>query len=270
MAHSVWVGMDREVQEQLSLQVDLSLQRHHDFMVQHGLGGCRDVVDIGTGSGRFLACVASRHPTIKFHGFDDKPHMLRAAARFDLPNIEWSHADAFDSRAADLLRAADGVLLRNVILHLPNTAKSLQQILRAAKPGTRAWIFDVDLDHCICVPDSAAFQYFLDLVQRFSEKSGVETRTGALLPPILDASGFDVDGMVVEPFNNREIESARFSEYLLREASLYHYSLYGTPGATELSPLHELLVAAAGDRSQFVQYGMVMVAAKKRSSEGAA
>ena len=270
MAHSVWVGMDKEVQEQLSLQVDLSLQRHHDFMVEHGLGGCRDVVDIGTGSGQFLACVASRHPKITFHGFDDKPHMLQAAASFDLPNIEWSHADAFDSRAAHLLRAADGVLMRNVILHLSDTAKSLQQILGATKPGTRAWIFDVDLDHCICVPDSAAFHYFLDLVRKYSEKCGVETRTGALLPSILDANGFDVDGMVVEPFNNREIESACFSGYLLREASLYHYSLYGTPGTTELLPLRDLLVSADGDRSQFVQYGMVMVAAKKRSSEGAA
>jgi len=256
--------MEQEVQKQLSLQVELSLQRHHDFMVEHGLECCKDVVDIGTGSGEFLASIAREHPTIRFCGLDDKPHMLRAAASFDLPNLRWSHADAFDSHTADLLSTADGVLMRNVILHLPNTASSLQEILRATRPGTRVWIFDVDLDHCRCIPDSAAFRSFLHLVQKFCEESGVEIRTGALLPPILSANGFDVDGMAVEPFNNRDIEGTRFTEYLLREASLYHYVLYGTPGTTELVPFRELLYISARDASHFLQYGMVMVSAEKR------
>lgn len=264
MTHSVWVGMEQEVQKQLSLQVELSLPRHHDFMVEHGLERCRQVVDIGTGSGRFLACVARQHPTIEFHGLDDKPHMLQAAANFDLPNLHWSRADAFDSHTAALLSTADGVLMRNVILHLPNTASSLQDILRATRPGTRVWIFDVDLDHCRCIPDSAAFRSFLDLVQKFCEESGVEIRTGALLPPILSANGYDVDGLAVEPFNNRDIEGTRFAEYLLREASLYHYVLYGTPGTGELLPFRELLFSNARDASHFLQYGMVMVAAEKR------
>jgi SAM-dependent methyltransferase len=257
--------MDQEVQQQLALQVTLSFQRHHDFMIEHGLARCRDVVDIGTGSGRFLVGVASRHPTIKFHGVDDQSHMVRAAADFDLPNIDWSHADAFDSEAATLLSAADGVLMRNVILHLPNTASSLQEILQATRPGTRVWIFEVDLDHCSCVPDSAAFRHFLAMVQEFCGRSGVEIRTGALLPDMLAANRYEVAGMAVEPFNNREIPGPRFAEYLLREASLYHYALYGTPGTTELLPLRELLFGKARDGSQFVQYGMVMVAAEKQS-----
>jgi SAM-dependent methyltransferase len=257
--------MDREVQQQLSLQVDLSFQRHHDFMIEHGLERCRDVVDIGTGSGRFLACVASRHPSIEFHGIDDQSRMVRSAATFDLPNIEWSHVNAFDSHATNLLSAADGVLMRNVILHLPNTSSSLHQILQATRAGTRVWIFDVDLDHCRCVPDSAAFQYFLTLVRKFSERNGVEIRTGARLPPMLTANRYDVAGIVIEPFNNREIAGTRFAEYLLREASLYHYALYGTPGTTELFPLREFLFRKAGDGSQFMQYGMVMVAAQKQS-----
>jgi SAM-dependent methyltransferase len=256
--------MDREVEEQLSLQVDLSFQRHRDFMIAHGLEGCRDVVDVGTGSGRFLACVASKHPTIRFHGLDDKPHMLRAAAACDLPNIDWTLADAFDARAAELLAAADGVLMRNLILHLPDTARSLQAILQAVRPGTRLWIFDVDLDHCSCAPSSDAFQQFLDMVQRFCEESRVAIRTEALLPAILAANHFHVDRIVVEPFNNSHIERAQFAEYLLREASLYHYALYGTPGTLELSALRELLFSDLGDSFSLVQYGMVMLAAERQ------
>ncbi len=265
MTDSVWVGMGQEIQRQLSLQVDLSFQRHHDFMVEHGLERCGNLVDIGTGSGRFLAGIASEHPTIEFRGIDDKAHMLQAATGFDLPNIGWSRADALDRRTADLLRWADGVLMRNIVLHLPNTPAALREILGAARTGTRLWIFDVDLDHCRCVPDSAAFRGFLSLIHAFCERSGVEIRTAARLPRILAANGFEVTGMVVEPFNNQVIEGPRFAEYLMREASLYHFSVHGTPGTAELQPLHELLLANAGGASQFVQYGMVMLAAEKRS-----
>jgi SAM-dependent methyltransferase len=256
--------MGQEIQRQLSLQVDLSFQRHHAFMVEHGLEHCRNLVDIGTGSGRFLASIAREHPAIDFHGIDDKAHMLQAATGFDFPNIGWSHANALDRQTAELLRGADGVLMRNIVLHLPNTSASLREILGATRPGTRLWIFDVDLDQCQCVPDSAAFQGFLSLVHAFCERSGVEIRTAARLPQILATSGFEVTGVAVEPFNNQAIEGPRFAEYLVREASLYHFAVHGTPGTAELQPLRELLRGNAGGPSQFVQYGMVMVAAEKR------
>jgi hypothetical protein len=122
----------------------------------------------------------------------------------------------------------------------------------------------VDVDHCRCIPESAAFRGFLSLVQTFCERSGVEIRTAARLPRILAANGFDVTGAVVEPFNNQAIEGPRFAEYLMREASLYHFAVHGTPGIAELRPLRELLRGNAGGPSQFVQYGMVMLAAEKR------
>jgi SAM-dependent methyltransferase len=257
--------MGLEIQRQLSLQVDLSFQRHHDFMVEHGLERCRNLVDIGTGSGRFLAGIAREHPTIECYGIDDKAHMLQAAMDFDLPNLGWSRAHALDRQTAELLRWADGVLMRNIVLHLPNTSDSLREILGATRPGTRLWVFDVDLDHCQCVPDSAAFRGFTSLVHAFCKRSGVELRTAARLPRILAANGFEVAGVVVEPFNNQAIEGPRFAEYLMREASLYHFSVHGTPGTAELQPLSELLLGNTGGASQFVQYGMVMLAAEKRS-----
>jgi SAM-dependent methyltransferase len=264
MTHSFWEGMDHEIQKQLSLQVDLSLRRHHDFMVAHGLQGCGHVVDLGTGSGRFLASVAAQHPTIEFHGIDDKPHMVRAAAGHRLPNVDWCQSDALSERAAQLLRTADGVLMRNIVLHLPNTATALGQILKGTRPGTRLWVFDVDLDECRCVPDSPAFQAFLGWVREFCGRGGVEIRTGAELPAILAANGFAVDEVAVEPFNSRAINRSQFAEYLLREASLYYFALYGRPAGNELHPLRELLTRHGGDGSHFVQYGMVMVGAEKR------
>jgi len=85
-----------------------------------------------------------------------------------------------------------------------------------------------------------------------------------MLPPILDECGFDVEDVMVEPSNNCGIHKKRFGEYLMREASLYHYILHGSPGIEDLETLRELLERQATDDSQLLQYGMVMVSAVKR------
>jgi hypothetical protein len=136
-------------------------------------------------------------------------------------------------------------------------------MLSGVQPGTRLWVLDLDTDYCVCEPADAAFEKFVDLVQKFCDTNGVEIRTGALLPPILEACGFKVDEVAVEPFNNQEIEPEIFTEYLLREALLYHYNLYGTPGTEELQPLRDFLGQNATSNLHFVQYGMVMVSAVK-------
>jgi SAM-dependent methyltransferase len=263
---SLWANLDDAIQKQLSLQVDLSLQRHHDFMVRHGLDLCRDVVDLGTGSGKFLGEIAKRHPATRFHGVDNKRYMVQDAEAIRLSNVEWVCADALDGQTAGLLSRTDGVLMRYFVLHLPDTASSLRKILSATRPATRLWVFDLDIAHCECVPAARAFSGFVGLVKRFCDRNGVEIRTGAFLPPILDACGFEVAEVAIEPFNNREVDSARFTEYILREAFLYHSLLQGTSDTKELAPLREFLNKKVKDASQFIQYGMVMVAAVKRSA----
>jgi SAM-dependent methyltransferase len=265
MAGSVWVEMDDEIQRQLALQVELSLDRHEGFLVQHGLAQCDRVVDVGTGSGRFLRGIAVRHQQIHFTGIDNKANMIEIAGAEDAPNVDWLLADALESATVKAVGQADGILMRYFVLHLPETRSSLVRILADARPGTRLWILDLDIDNNMCVPPDGAFSDFVDLVRRFCDLNGVEIRTGALLPDILTACRFDTVDIVAEPFNNREIDPARLSEYLMREASLYHYHLYGSRGERELSPLREFLEKRASDPNSLVQYGMVMIAAVKRS-----
>lgn len=262
--NNVWLDMDREIQEQLALQVALSLSRHYMFLVAHGLSECRCVVDIGTGSGLFLSEIASRNPLIRFHGVDNQPHMIHAARARRLPNLQWLRADALDSRTSRLLSTAEGILMRYFVLHLPDTKVALKKILASAPAGARLWVLDLDTDHCRCEPPNAVFDAFVHLVREFCDRSAVEIRTGTVLPPILDACGLEVEDVVVEPFNNREIDTRRFAEYLMREASLYHHILRGTPGIEELRPLRELLDRQVNDGSPLLQYGMVMLSAVKR------
>lgn len=266
MGIDVWLDMDRVIQDQLALQVELSFRRHHNFMAAHGLDRCRDVVDVGTGNGQFLREVAALHPATRFHGIDNKSHMVDAAKSHARANIEWVMADAMDSETSRLLGKSDGAIMRYFVLHLPETRVSLQKMLSSLRDGTRLWVMDLDIDHCRCEPPNSAFSEFVNLVQAFCDREAVAIKTGTMLPPILEACGFEVDALMTEPFNNREIDPMHFADYLCREASLYHYSLYGTPGTEELRPLREFLVHQACLDSQFVQYGMVMLSAQKRSS----
>ena len=190
--------------------------------------------------------------------------MIDAAESHARGNIDWVLADALDSKTSRFLGEADGVIMRYFVLHLPDTRASLQKMLTNLRPGARLWVIDIDTDHCRCEPPNSAFNWFVELVQAFCDHNAVEIKTGTLLPPILEACGFDIDDVVAEPFNNREVDPMRFATYLCREASLYHYSLHGTPGTDEMRALRVFLEQHAPGDSQFVQYGMVMLSATKR------
>lgn len=265
MNDSVWIDMDDEIQRQLALQVELSLDRHEAFLVAHGLGDCRRVADVGTGNGRFLREFAIRHPGVNFTGIDNKEHMIEAASGDELPNIKWVLTNALSDVTMEVVRQSDGILMRYFVLHLPETADSLRRILKDSAEGTRLWVLDLDIDNNRCTPKDEAFTDFVELVQQFCDTNGVEIRTGVRLPGILASCGFDVTDVVAEPFNNKHIAPACFTDYLMREASLYHYHLHGSPGKEELAALRNFLARRAADPAYLIQYGMVMMAAVKRS-----
>lgn len=264
MSGSVWLDMNTKIQRQLALQVSLSLDRHDTFLDQHGLETCGIVIDVGTGSGQFLKEVATRYPGIRFVGIVNKPHMVEAASNHAVSNVDWVLADALDDATAQAVERADGILMRYFLLHLQDTCSSLKRLLDSARPGTRLWIMDLDLDNNICDPPSQVFADFVGLVQRFCDDIKVDIRTGSHLPAFLDACGFDVDEVAPEPFNSKEVERVVFIEYVMREALLYHYHLYGSPGEKQLQPLREFLEGLVSDQDQFVQYGMVMISATRR------
>lgn len=264
MGGSAWLDMQSVIQDQLSLQVRLSYDRHHAFMAAHGLGRVESVADLGTGDGLFLSCLARDHPAVRFCGIDDKPHMIKAARAREATNVDWVLADALAPETRERIGRAGGVLMRYFILHLPGTREALGRILRRARLGTRLWVFDLDTDHSRCLPPHPAYASFTGLVRGFCEKDLVEIRTGAMLPPILEGLGWETEDVSVEPFNNQEVDPALFAEYILREATLYHTFLHGSARRQELSPLREFLQDPSTRASHLVQYGMVMLCAVKR------
>ena len=267
MSRDPWIERKDVIRTQLALQVDLSFRAHHRFMLGYGLDQCKSVIDIGTGNGLFLEKIARKHPEIKFQGIDSKSHMIDEAKSRDAKNINWVQADALDESVKTILGAADGVLMRYTVLHLPNTSDSLPRIFRRVRRGTFLWIFDLDTDYCICEPVHHAYTSFYRLLRSFCERNAVEIRTASILPPILERTGFQVREILVEPFNNREVDPNRFAEYLLREAALYHYFLKGTHSSKELLDLESFLFHEMNRDTYFVQYGMVMIGATRLSTD---
>lgn len=270
MSKDPWMELEKAIRDQLELQVRLSFARHHGFMLKHGLAQCRHVADIGTGNGLFLAQVAQRHPPIEFLGVDDKAHMVEEAKSRPEKNVTWLQADALDESVQAALAKSDGVLMRYFVLHMPGTGFAIPKILAGARPGTRLWIFDLDSDYTLCEPGHEAFDSFQDIVRAFCERNSVEIRTKSMLPPILEAAGFQVAGAAVEPFTNREIESGLFAEYLFREAALYRYFLEGARDSERLRLIRDFLFNVMNSKTHFVRYGMVMLAAVKTSRRPAA
>lgn len=266
MKETAWIDMEDAIRDQLALQVELSFDRHHEFMLKHGLARCRDAVDVGTGNGLFLGRVAMNNPAIRFHGIDNKPHMIEEARERDIRNVHWVQADALDPITRTMLGSTNGILMRYFLLHMPNTSDSLSQMLAEVKPGTRLWIFDLDTDHSRCEPYQAEYESFRDIVRRFCEQNSVETRAGTVLPPILETLGLAVEEVAVEPFNNQAVDPSRFAEYLYREAMLYHYFMEGTDTSDTLTALKHFLCDVMDHDLHFVQYGMIMISAVKRPS----
>lgn len=264
MNQDPWVRFEDLIREQLSVQVELSFDRHHRFMLQHGLSRCSHVTDIGTGNGLFLSRLAERHPEIAFTGADAEECMVREAGRRRLPNVTWQQADARVEGALDTLGATDGILMRYVVLHLPDTRRTLPRMLAPSRPGTLLWVVDLDPDFTLCQPETPAFTFFEELVRGFCEKHATEIRTGTFLPPILESAGFEVLEVGVEPFNNQQIDDRVLAEYLFREATLYHHFLHGTHTSKKLDEMRRFFFDVMKRDTHFVQYGMAMVAACKR------
>lgn len=265
MGQDIWIDLEDIIANQLKLQVELSLSRHYQFMLKHGLAQCEQVADIGTGNGLFLSKVARRHPKINFHGVDNKAHMIEEAKLGREKNVNWIQADALDDNAQEVLKTIDGVLMRYFILHMPNTGTTLPQILRVVRPGTHLWIFDLDTDYCICEPEQDEYKSFQTLITTFCDKNSVEIKTSSMLPPILESTGFEIVEVSIEPFNNQEIDSKLFAEYILREATLYNYSIEGTLNSKRLDEIEHFLFDVMDRDTHFVQYGMTMISAIKKS-----
>jgi len=263
MPNEIWKNIEKLINDQLKLQVEISFNKHYSFMFKHGLSECKNVLDIGTGSGDFLKALAMSQPRIKFFGLDNKQHMIEAAKTKKIKNVEWCIADINHFESLPQLGKVDGILMRYFILHLPNIKEALAKIADSIKRGSCLWIIDLDLDCFSCEPAHGAFRLMHDLVERFCDKFSVDTKAATQLPSLLEKSGFEVNERVIAPFTNFEGDKNLFKRFLKNEVEIYGRFLEEDFNTKEMQTIFDFIENEAVNDQYKVKYGMTMIAATK-------
>jgi len=103
----------------------------------------RTLVDVGTGTGVYLALVA-REPALAGHrvkGIEPSPQLL-AYARFAYTDIGFAEGSAYATGEADA--SVDVVTANFVFIHLRNPDLALSEFWRILKPGGLLYVVDVN------------------------------------------------------------------------------------------------------------------------------
>jgi SAM-dependent methyltransferase len=114
-------------------------------------GAPRTIVDVGTGTGVYLALI-SKEPALagyRVKGIEPSPQLI-AYARFAYPDLEFAAGSAYDTGEPD--EAHDVVCANFVFIHLRNPDLALLELRRILKPGGLLYVVDVN-DSTFTGPD---------------------------------------------------------------------------------------------------------------------
>lgn len=156
---TIGAGIDDEV-KRLEAQAALTAEAEGTLMERIGVPG-RLLVEVGSGSGAFLARLADRFPDHDVRGVEIRPDLLdRARAR-------GCRAEQGDAYALPLADSSCGtVVLRFVLQHLTDPRAAVREAARVLQPGGRLVVIDVDAAMWGCV--TPTFPEFTDIYTRFA------------------------------------------------------------------------------------------------------
>lgn len=105
--------------------------------------GARTLLDVGTGTGVYLALIA-KEPALagyRVKGVEPSPQLI-AYARFAYPDLEFTEGSAYATGEPD--EAYDVVSANFVFIHLRNPDLALLELRRILKPGGLLYVVDVN------------------------------------------------------------------------------------------------------------------------------
>ncbi len=256
--NEVWLNLDQIIDDQLNLQVKMSYDRHHQFMLKHKLGECKSVLDVGTGNGLFVRTLAHDHPEIQFTGIDLRQHLVDRCNSVPMPNVRAERVDMQDPLSVFDFSQFDAVVMRYFLLHVPNAKEILQGLKSKMKQGTRFYIIDVDLSVFECTPENATFEKLKRLIGQFCEKNSIDTHAGQKLMPIFQELGFsDIIG-VSDPFSTRTSSLDDMVRFMRQEALCYSQLTGRSENDVETAEILDFIEKQVGSGKFNVDYGMIL------------
>lgn len=165
-----------------------ALKRHRDHLLSHFKATELRILDIGCGTGGFLARIATQvFPEAEtLHGVDVvEENILFANSRFSAKNLAFSLGDAFDLH--ELPSASFHLVTCRHMIHCVTEPHSvLREIRRLLVPNGVAHISAEDYGMCFGYPNQEAIaRLFVDLAVNFFNKAGCDGAIGRKIPAFL-------------------------------------------------------------------------------------
>ncbi len=254
--------LDPFVEGHLNLQVKISYSEHHDFLLRHHLNDCKNVLDVGTGNGAFVARLALDHPEIQFVGIDKRALCIESCQKFAKHNLEFTQFDMFAREADFDLSNYDSFLLRYFLLHVDNANKILELFKLKAKSGSRFWIIDLDWSKFSCEPHHTSFDKLTKLVRDFCAQVSIDSSGGQNAESLLQKLGFQ--NIVVEhlPFTAEKISQEDLVLYLKQEVQCYTRMIGRSMNDPETLEIQRFIEEDVRSGKYQISYGMVLVTAE--------
>lgn len=253
---TIYSELDSLVESHLNLQVKISYQEHHDFLIRHQLSQCSTILDVGTGNGAFVERLAHDHPTIKFVGIDK-----RKCKKLNVENVELRQVDMFAKESTFDFSQFDGILMRYFLLHVDHSQKILELFKVKSKRPSRFWIIDLDWSKFTCEPQHESFDKLTKLVKDFCSKISVDSCGGQNVLPLLE--NLNYQNIMVEnwPFSSEKTPPQELAQYLKQEVQCYSAMIGRGVNDSETSEIIRFIDEDVRSERFKISYAMILVSA---------
>lgn len=179
--------------DRLREQARLAIQQELPLLLGALRPGER-LLDLGCGSGLLGSAVAEARPDCQVLGIDPDPLALEEARRlYRGANLAFA-AGGVEDGPKDEGQKGDVVVLRLVLMHLPDVEASLKSLEAWLRPGGRLHIIEGDDRALRLEPWSDGLQAILDLMERVQAARGGSRRRGMDLAKHLDRGAWRLLG----------------------------------------------------------------------------
>ncbi|REE91678.1 methyltransferase family protein [Paenibacillus taihuensis] len=130
--------------DMLSLTVQLFYERERSLVLHEPLQSASSVLDIGCGNGAYLEAVKQDYPHLRCTGLEKDERIYRFTAARTAPGLQFVQADYREQ--TPWAEPFDVVIVRLVVLHLPDVGHFLTWLRSVTHAGSLIIVIDLDDD----------------------------------------------------------------------------------------------------------------------------
>lgn len=159
------------------------------FLLEH-LSPSMSLLDVGCGPGTITADLAMRLGEGRVVGLDRAASVVEAAraANADVANLSFEVGDVYELSFED--GAFDVVYAHQVLQHLSDPVRALEEMRRVLRPGGLLAVRDADYGAFVWFPEDPALERWRDLYHDLTRANRAEADAGRRLKSWVRAAGF--------------------------------------------------------------------------------